>query len=159
MRRMTESSAGVSLEAMEVAMAALSLISVSGVGLVELPMEEVEGTRLWVGVLVDAVVVDAVSVVAPKRDNQLEPEAGPTMEGMDGDGMANSFGDVLGAVPADCPEFTDVTDADDGTTAGAGAGATTAGVAGVRGSGGRAADGTCASADTLATASLPSFLP
>ena len=49
MRRMMESSAGVSLEAMLLAIAALSLISGSGDGVVVEPMEDEEGERPWVG--------------------------------------------------------------------------------------------------------------
>ena len=50
--------------------------------------------------MVDA--VDVESAVAPNLDSQLDPEAGPTtIDGMDGDGIANSLGEVLGATPVD----------------------------------------------------------
>ena len=62
--------------------------------------------------MVDAVGVE--SAVAPNLDSQLDPEAGPTtIEGMDGDGIANSLGEVLGAAPVDCVELAEATDADD----------------------------------------------
>ena len=113
MRRITESSAGVSFDAILFAIAAFSLISVSA-GAVDADPDE--GVRVCVGVVLDVVTAGCcVGAVAPKLGSQLDPEDGPTIEGMDGDGMANSLGEVLGAVPVDC-EFPDATDADDWTT-------------------------------------------
>jgi hypothetical protein len=60
----------------------------------------------------DAEATDEASVADPNLGIQLAPEEGPTIDGIVGDGMAKSLGEVLGAVPDDC-ELADATDADD----------------------------------------------
>ena len=103
---------------------------------------------------------DVESAAVPNLDSQLDPEAGPpTIDGMDGDGIAKSLGEFLGAAPVDGKELTEVTDADDGATTGASA-------TGVGGNGGRMATTsalvtfvTCASAETLTSSPLESDVP
>mmetsp|Transcript_5293 Transcript_5293/g.11732 ORF Transcript_5293/g.11732 Transcript_5293/m.11732 type:complete len:134 (+) Transcript_5293:435-836(+) len=100
---MMESSAGVSLDAMLLAMAALSFTSVSTVGAGA--ADDATGV-VCVCAVIEDVTDEAESTAPPNLDSICEnglaaaaPTALEPKAGMEGDAIAKSLGDVLGVVP------------------------------------------------------------